>query len=70
MLIDVSEVTRMLIEDLRLLREGKITNTDGRVRAQLAREALRSAHLQLEGLKLIESKKPLNIEGDSSVDAG
>lgn len=52
---DINTVTLMLIDDLKALRAGKITNTDARVRAQLAREILRSVHLQLEGMKRIEA---------------
>lgn len=51
--IELNEVTAGLASDLKALREGKITNADARVRAQLGREILRGAHLQLEGLKFI-----------------
>ncbi len=47
----LSEFTTELMEDLRDLRAGKITPRDARVRALLAREVLRSVHLQLEGMK-------------------
>ena len=57
-MIDLNDVTAGLIEDLRALRKGKITNADARVRAQLGREILRGAHLYLEGLKYIEAAKP------------
>lgn len=63
MQIELTEVTSGLIDDMKSLRAGKITNADARVRAQLAREILRSVHLQLEGIKLIESKaRPTGIE--------
>lgn len=52
----LNEVTLGLIQDLKDLRAKKITNTDARVRAQLGREILRSVHLQLEGMKVIEGK--------------
>ena len=51
----LNEVTLGLIQDLRDLRAGKITNADARTRAQLAREILRSVHLALEGMKVIEA---------------
>jgi hypothetical protein len=51
--------TRDLIGDLKKLRAGKITNADARVRAQLAREILRAAHLHLEGLKILSSNAKL-----------
>ncbi len=54
--IALNELTLGLVEDLKLLRQGKITNADARVRAQLAREILRAVHLHLEGVKLIEAK--------------
>ncbi|MEL6110391.1 MAG: hypothetical protein AAFU85_30660 [Planctomycetota bacterium] len=64
---DLREVTEELIGDLRALREGKITNADARTRAQLGREILRAVHLQLEGVKLIESKaKKVGIEQKDS----
>lgn len=52
----LNEVTLGLIQDLRDLREGKIKNADARVRAQLAREVLRSVHLMIEGMKTIEAE--------------
>lgn len=58
MQIELNEVTIGLIDDLKLLRAGKITNADARVRAQIAREILRAVHLSLEGMRLIESKSP------------
>ena len=52
--------TLSLIEDLKSLRAGEITNSDARVRAQLAREILRGVHLQLEGMRLFsETAKKL-----------
>lgn len=51
----LNEVTLGLIQDLRDLRAGKITNTDARTRAQIAREIMRGVHLALEGMKVIES---------------
>lgn len=47
----LSQFTLDLIQDIKDLRAGKITNTDARARALLAREALRAVHLQLEGMK-------------------
>jgi hypothetical protein len=35
------------------IREGKLATRDARVRAMLAREALRAVHLELEGRKFI-----------------
>lgn len=56
----LSQFTMELIEDLRDLRAEKITVHEARVRAQLAREVLRSVHLQLEGMKyLSETAKQL-----------
>ena len=46
-MIDLRDVTMGLIQDLEDLRAGKITNADARTRAQLAREILRSDHIQL-----------------------
>lgn len=54
--IALNEVTLGLVQDLKDLRDNKITNADARVRAQLAREILRAVHLHLEGVKLIEWK--------------
>lgn len=59
----LNEVTLGLIQDLKDLRVRKITNADARVRAQLGREILRSVHLTLEGMKIIEgtiSRKALS----------
>lgn len=47
----LARFTMDLIQDIKDLRAGKITNTDARARALLAREALRAVHLQLEGMK-------------------
>ena len=49
----LSTFTLELIEDLRALRRGDITAREARVRALLAREVLRSVHLQLEGVKFL-----------------
>ena len=54
--VDLNSVTLDLIQDLKDLRAGKITNADARVRAQLGREILRGCHLQLEGMRLIEAQ--------------
>lgn len=63
MQIELKDVTVGLINDLNDLRAGKITNTDARVRAQLGREILRSIHIQLEGMQLIEQRaKQVAIE--------
>ncbi len=49
-----------LIGDLNDLRAGKITTAEARVRTQLAREVLRSVHLQLQGIKYLSgAAKPL-----------
>ena len=53
--IDLTDVTLGLIDDLIKLRRGEITNADARTRAQLAREILRSVHLQIEGMRRIEA---------------
>lgn len=52
-------LTVSLISDLQELRSGKITNVDARTRAQVAREALRSVHLQLQGAKYLMEKAKL-----------
>ena len=62
MSIDLSAVTLGLCKDLDELRKGNITNADARTRAQLAREILRSVHMQLEGMKVIEGKLAKQIE--------
>lgn len=49
----LSQFTIDLVEDLKLLRKGKISTRDARARALLAREILRSVHLQLEGMKYL-----------------
>lgn len=49
----LSQFTLDLIDDLKALRDGHITPRDARVRAQMAREVLRSVHLQLEGMRLL-----------------
>ena len=52
--------TSGLIEDLNALRSGEITLSEARGRTQLAREVLRSIHLQLEGLKFASNiAKPI-----------
>lgn len=45
-----------LMADVRDLRVGKISVTDARARAQLAREAMRAIHLQFEGMKWLEAR--------------
>ncbi len=52
----LNEFTLELIDDLRALRRGDITLREGRVRALLAREVLRSVHLHLEGMKLLSDQ--------------
>ena len=51
--MDLHNFTKGLIQDLESLRAGEITNADARTRAQLAREVLRSAHLQLQGMRFL-----------------
>ncbi len=51
----LSKFTRNLIQDLEALRRGDISLPEARVRAQLAREVLRSIHIQLQGSKLLSS---------------
>ncbi len=65
-------VTLGLIQDLRDLRAGKITNADARTRAQLAREIMRSMHLILEGMRVIDAqaKGPAEIAGPESKSKG
>lgn len=48
--------TLALIADYHGLRAGKITVTEARARAQLAREAIRAVHLQLQGARMMEAK--------------
>lgn len=45
-----------LMGDVRDLRAGKVTVTDARARALLAREAMRAIHLQFEGMKWLEAR--------------
>ena len=52
----LAEFTLALIGDLNDLRAGRITPHAARVRAQLAREVLRSVHLQLEGVKYLSGR--------------
>ncbi len=40
--LDMAAFTRGLVNDLQLLREGKITTQQARARAELARQALRA----------------------------
>lgn len=66
--ISLQEFAAELIQDVRDLRAGKITPRDARVRAALAREALRAVHLQFEGMRWIEQRaKPISEAG--AVDA-
>lgn len=69
--VQLNEVTTGLAKDLADLRKGKITNADARVRAQLGREILRGAHLQLEGMKFLsvsaKTIKQLGHNGDEDV---
>lgn len=64
----VNSVTMALIEDYDKLRKGDITNTDARVRAQLAREILRSLQVQLQGLTIIQDSLPSNSSRQGEVD--
>ena len=50
---ELGKFTSDLIADLTALRAGKITLSEARVRAQLAREVLRSIHLQLQGFRAL-----------------
>ena len=62
----LNELTLALLEDMRQLRNGQITNTDARTRAQLAREILRATHLMLQGIaieeKHLDAKKQLETK--------
>lgn len=53
---DLGRFTDRLIEDLELLRAGKITPTDARARADLARQVLRSIGYVLEAQKVIDGR--------------
>lgn len=64
----MGKFTLSLIQDLQDLRDGKITNTDARARAQLAREILRGVHLQLQGMQII-SAKAKQIEDGTNVES-
>ena len=48
--------TKGLVQDLHDLRAGKITAHQARARTQLAREVLRSVHLQLEGQRFLAAQ--------------
>lgn len=52
----LTDFTMSLIGDLEDLRARRISVAEARVRAQMAREVLRSAHLQLQGLKLFSDQ--------------
>ena len=54
--MDLTEFTSGLMEDLNSLRSGGITASDGRARAALAREVLRSVYLNVEVFKNVPSK--------------
>ena len=54
MQVELNQVTLALVQDLQDLRDGKITNTDARTRAQLAREIMRAVHLSLQGMRMLE----------------
>jgi hypothetical protein len=66
--IGLTKFTSDLINDLNDLREGKLSVKDARARAMLAREILRSVHLQLEGAKFMSiNAKPVKQLGGSDV---
>ena len=56
----LSAFTQSLIQDYNDLRADKITTAPARVRAQLAREILRSLHLHLQGMRMLaDTAKPV-----------
>lgn len=55
-LISLSRFAQGLMADVRAHRAGTLTTRDARVRAQLAHEALRAVHLELEGRKYISGQ--------------
>lgn len=55
----VVELARTLLQDLRDLRAGKITNHDANMRAQLGREIMRAVNLQFKGMRVISSQAKL-----------
>lgn len=61
---NMSKFTNSLIDDLALLREGKISIEDARARALLAKHILRSVHLVIMGRKFIEQAAPMLASGD------
>ena len=68
----LANFTLELIGDLRALRAGKITSSEARVRAQLAREILRSVNLQLQGMKFLSdaAKTTGQIAGPDKKEGG
>lgn len=55
----VVELARTLLQDLRDLRAGKITNRDAQTRALIGREVLRAVNLQFQGMRLISDQARL-----------
>ena len=53
---DLMEFTDSLVADLRALRAGSISVQDARVRADLARQVLRSISLVIQARKMFEGK--------------
>lgn len=52
-LLSLTKFAQGLMADVRAHREGKLSTREARVRAMLAREALRAIHLELEGRKFM-----------------
>lgn len=52
-LISLTRFAQGLMADVRAHRDGTLTTREARVRAALAREALRAVHLELEGRKFM-----------------
>ena len=53
---DLMKFTDSLICDLEKLRKGEISIKDARVRAEMARQVLRSVHLVITAQKFIEGR--------------
>ena len=54
--IDLRAFVAELINDVRMMRSGKITVHKARAIADLSKQALRGIHLMLEGAKYLEQK--------------
>lgn len=54
--LNLVQFTKQLMDDLRLLRAGKISTRDAHARAELARQVLRSVHYIVNAQKFLSER--------------